>query len=294
MILPDCKVIYCYLATLKEMTAPKTIVLFGIVSLSLFCLASVKNSSMGVRGALLLAGRGLFLLGLSGWLVSVLCLWLRPSSPPAPSHFREVPDEELKQKQELARNVQQKKHSEKVTSYQESVLSPRNESRLRQREERFYRMTGESWKLTQGQQLGEAESPEQLSQEEEGDTPNQQALRRRKLPESATRAPPQPERPVEKRVVVLPEEPPDDADGVVRIAMRCPSGRTVKRKFLKSCNSLVLLDWMLKIGYHPAIYTVCTSYPRCPLDLGRDLTLKDAGIEKDTVLNVEEKDPSMT
>ncbi|KAJ8346357.1 hypothetical protein SKAU_G00277580 [Synaphobranchus kaupii] len=278
------------------MTVSKTIVVFGVVSLSLFCFASVKNSSIGVRGALLLAGRGLFLLGLSSWLVSVLYPWLRPSSPsPPPRNSGEVPDEEVKRKRDLAREEQQKKHSEKATSYQESVLSPRNESRWRQREERFYRMTGEAWKLTQGQPLGEGESPELHSQEEEGsDTPNQQALRRRKLPESATRAPPQPERPREKRVVVLPEEPPDDAEGVVRVALRCPSGRTVKRKFLKSDNSLVLLDWLLKTGYHPAIYTISTSYPRSPLDVGRDLTLEDAGIKMDTVLNVEEKDPSMT
>lgn len=276
------------------MTASKTIVVFGIVSLSLFCFASVKNSNMGVRGALLFAGRGVFLLGLSSWLVSVLYPWLRPSSP-SPRNRREVPDEEVKRKRDLARKEQQKKHLEKATSYEESVLRPRNEFRLRQREERFYRMTGEAWKLTQGQPLGEGESPEPQSEEEEGsDTPNRQAVRRRKLPESATRAPPQPERPVEKRVVVLPEEPPDDAEGVVRVALRCPSGRTVKRKFLKSDNSLILLDWMLKTGYHPAIYTICTSYPRSPLDVGRALTLEDAGIKMDTVLNVEEKDPSMT
>ncbi|KAI1905331.1 hypothetical protein AGOR_G00014990 [Albula goreensis] len=246
------------------MTASKTIVLCGVLSLSLFCLASVKNSTMGLKGALLLAGR--------------------------------VPEEEVKRKRELARKDQQEKHSEKANSYQESVLRPRQESKLKQREERFYRMTGESWKLTQGQPLGEGESPEPQSQDEEGgsDTPNQQAVRRRKLPESATRAPPQPERPVEKRVVTLPEEPADDAEGVVRVALRCPSGRTVQRKFLKSENSLVLLDWLLKTGYHPAIYTVCTSYPRRPLDTGRDLTLADVGIKMDTVLNVEEKDPSMT
>ncbi|KAJ8401881.1 hypothetical protein AAFF_G00374620 [Aldrovandia affinis] len=277
------------------MTASKTIVLFGILSLSLFCLASVKNSNMGVKGALLLAGRGLFLLGLSSWLVSILYPWLRPPSPSPPPDHREVPDEEMKQKRELARKEQQDKHSEKANSYQESVLKPREESKLKKREERFYRMTGAAWKLTEGQPLGEGESPEPLSQEEGGnENPNQQALRRRKLPESATRAPPQPERPQKKRVVVLPEEPADDAEGVVKVALRCPSGRTVQRKFLKSHNSLVLLDWLLKTGYHPALYTVCTSYPRRPLDTGRDLTLEDVGIKMDTVLNVEEKDPSMT
>lgn len=50
-------------------------------------------------------------------------------------------------------------------------------------------------------QEGESQEEEEAEAEGRGnDTPNRQALRRRKLPESATRAPPQPERPVEKRV----------------------------------------------------------------------------------------------
>ncbi|XP_036385519.1 UBX domain-containing protein 8 [Megalops cyprinoides] len=281
------------------MSASRTIVLFAILSLSLFCYASMKSSNMGVKGALLLAGRGLFLLCLSSWLVSVLYPWIRSSSPTPRTH-PEVPEEEVKRKQELARKEQQEKHSEKASSYQESVLKPRQEFRLRKKEEHFYRMTGEAWKLTQGQPLGEGETSEQHSEEEEeaeegdNETPNQKAVRRRKLPESATRAPPPPDPPQPKRVVVLPDEPPEDAEGVVRVALRCPSGRTVRRKFLKSHNSLVLVDWLLKTGYHPAIYTICTSYPRTPLQMGKDLTLEDAGIRMDTVLNVEEKDPSMT
>lgn len=56
----------------------------------------------------------------------------------------------------------------------------------------------------------------------------------------------------------------------------------------------LLLDWMKKSGYHPVLYTLCTSYPRKPLLTAADVSLEDAGILMDTVLNIEEKDPSTT
>lgn len=56
----------------------------------------------------------------------------------------------------------------------------------------------------------------------------------------------------------------------------------------------LLLDWLKKSGYHPALYALCTSYPRKPLLTAADVSLEDAGILGDTVLNVEEKDPSTT
>lgn len=54
----------------------------------------------------------------------------------------------------------------------------------------------------------------------------------------------------------------------------------------------LLLDWIKKSGYPPALYTLCTSYPRTPLLTAADVSLEDAGILMHTVLNVEEKDPS--
>lgn len=52
----------------------------------------------------------------------------------------------------------------------------------------------------------------------------------------------------------------------------------------------VLLDWMMKIGYHPVFYTICTSIPKSYLEPRKDFTLENIGITKHTVLNVEEKD----
>ncbi|MGH0160192.1 UNVERIFIED_CONTAM: hypothetical protein FKN15_038965 [Acipenser sinensis] len=145
----------------------------------------------------------------------------------------------------------------RASTYQENVLQPRQEAKFRKKEEHFYRMTGEAWKLSEGYTLGlDQDSEEGAVLDEEdftSESPNQEVLRRRKLPENATRPPPPLEPPRQKRV---------------------------------------LLDWMLKIGYHPAIYTVCTTYPRRPLEIGKETSLEDTGITSDTVLNVDEKDPS--
>ncbi|XP_031658370.1 UBX domain-containing protein 8 isoform X1 [Oncorhynchus kisutch] len=263
------------------MSSSKTSWLLGTLLISILCFVSWKHSIIDVRGAFLLVGRGLLLLGLSTLMVSYFYPRLRSlfsSNTRSTSEYSE--EEEAKQRQKQAREELQEKHSEKAFSYQESVLRPRQESSMRKKEKRFYRMTGESWKLTDGEQLGEGESLGQSAHGDVDGTPNQEAVRRRKLPESATRLHPKPEVPPQKRVV--------------RVALRCPSGRTIHRRFLKSDSSSVLLDWLLKTGYHPAVYTLCTTYPRQPLIIGKDISMGDAGILTHTVLNVEGKDPSTT
>lgn len=49
---------------------------------------------------------------------------------------------------------------------------------------------------------------------------------------------------------------------------------------------------MTKIGYHTSLYSLFTSFPRRPLEVEGGWSLQDIGITVDTVLNVEEKDPS--
>lgn len=51
---------------------------------------------------------------------------------------------------------------------------------------------------------------------------------------------------------------------------------------------------MMKTGYPPALYTLCTSYPRKTLLMAADVSLEEAGILTDTLLHVEEKEPSVT
>ncbi|XP_062340718.1 UBX domain-containing protein 8 [Osmerus eperlanus] len=268
--------------------------LVGAVSLSLFCCVSWKHSIIGVRGTLILVGRCFLLLGLSCLVVSYLYPRLRSaiSSETPLSQYHE--DDEAKRRQKLVREEQQNNLRDKAHSYQETVMRPRMESSSRKREDRFYRMTGETWKRTEGERLGEGESPELSAQVDINATPNEEAVKKRKLPESATTVHSKRGPPPEKKVVVLPEEPADDAEEVVRVALRCPSGRTVHRRFLKSHSSSILLVWLQKIGYHPTIYTLCTCYPRQPLITGKNVSMEDAGILTHTVLNVEEKYPSTT
>ncbi|XP_066567610.1 UBX domain-containing protein 8 [Amia ocellicauda] len=279
------------------MASARGAALLGGVALLLLCSAALRRSSLGVRGVLLLAGRTLLALGLVSGLVSATSRWLSSRSLPPPQASSAVPEDEVDRKRDVARRELQDQHSARASMYQEAVLRPRQELRVKKKEEDFHRMTGGSWRLTVGQALGGAEDSEGAACADQAgiaDTPNREAVRRRKLPESATRTPTPPPPPRQKRVIVLPDEPPEDAEGAVRVALRCPSGRTFRRTFLTTHSSQVLLDWMLKVGYHPALYAVCTTFPRTALHTGRDLTLAQAGIEKDTVLNVDERDPSTT
>ncbi|XP_065096594.1 UBX domain-containing protein 8 [Paramisgurnus dabryanus] len=267
-------------------------VVFCVV-LAGFCFISWKRSIIGVKDALMLAGRGLILLAICTLMIYIFQRLKSFFSPVC----RELPasplHESTRLKQEQARINQQNKHSEKTSDYAEAVIKPRQNSLHEQKMERYHRMTGETWKLTQGFTVGDETETHDDDDLDINETPIQRAKRRRRL-QTAAGVPIQQEVPKQKMVIVLPDEPQPDTAGVVKIALRCPSGRTIHRRFLKTWSSLLLLDWMKKSGYPPAIYTLCTSYPRKPLLMAEDVNLEDAGILMDTVLNVEEKDPSTT
>nr|KAF6461207.1 UBX domain protein 8 [Molossus molossus] len=170
--------------------------------------------------------------------------------------------------------------------------------KLKKLEERFYRMTGETWKLSNGHKLG---GDEDLVLENESqasfETSNRRAANRRNLPKpstkvSPTRVSPPAEQPTQKEVPDLPEEPSETAEEVVTVALRCPRGSVLRRRFLKSCSSQVLFDWMMNIGYDTSLYSLSTSFPRRPLEVEGGWSLQDIGITVDTVLNVEEKESS--
>ncbi|XP_028828463.1 UBX domain-containing protein 8 [Denticeps clupeoides] len=280
-----------------KMPLSRSSVTLCILSLSFLCFVSWKHSVLGVRDAIVLAGRAFLLLAACSWTGSCLIPWLKTllfTDRAAESAQAPAEDDEARVKQRTSRRAQQEQLAEKVRFHEESVVKPRKESLQRRKEKRFYRMTGEVWKLTQGQKLGEGEPREQDLCADEEQSASQRAARRRKLPETVSPMPVKRDPPQSKRVIILPEEPQANTEGVVKVALRCPSGRTVYRRFLKCHTSTVLLDWMLKTGYHPMIYTVCMSYPRKPLETGPLMTLEDVGIVRDTVLNVEEKDQSTT
>ncbi|XP_036451252.1 UBX domain-containing protein 8 [Colossoma macropomum] len=278
------------------MAAVRGFILAGVFCVSVFCIFSWKYSVIGVQAALQLAGRGLLFLALAAWMVSSLYPKLKSFLFPASPAELENPVDEASSrvKQERARKEQQERHIVKSSAYQEAVLKPRQEAVRKKKEEDFYRMTGQTWKLSQGFTLGEEGETEANTEEDDNETPNQKAARRRKQLETPHQAPVQKELPKEKKIIILPDEPPENTEGVLRIALRCPSGRTLQRRFFKTCSSSVLLDWLHKSGYSPTLYALYTSYPRMPLLTHSALTMEDVGIVTNTILNVEEKDPSTT
>ncbi|XP_038615807.1 UBX domain-containing protein 8 [Tachyglossus aculeatus] len=250
-----------------------------------------EGPAPGLKELVLLGGRCFLFLALLTLAISVASPWL--SSTPSPPVGPTVPNDEKERQQRLVRTEQQEALREQARGYLENVLRPRQESRLKKQEERFYQLTGESWKLTGGHKLGSDEDsvPENANLGP-GNTPNQEALRRRRLPEPPNRPVPPIEQPGAEKVPILPEEPPEQANEVVTVALRGPSGRILRRRFLKSCSSQVLLAWMVRAGYPSSTYTLCTPYPRRALPVEGGRTLEDLGITVGTVLNVEEREPA--
>ncbi|XP_073454554.1 UBX domain-containing protein 8 isoform X2 [Aquarana catesbeiana] len=264
--------------------------IFCLLIISFFILLVSTSRPIGFKEIAFWGGRFILILAF----VTLAINYLTPyfSSFRQTSHSQTVPQDEIDRQQEILRKCQQDSLNKKAREYSEDVLKPREAEKLKKQEETFYRMTGQTWKLTEGHALGEAEeSEDNVDSEDYGvETANEKAIRKRKLPEHVTKPVLKAEQPQPKKVISLPEEPSELEVGVVTIALRCPSGRVYKRRFYKSYSSLVLLDWMMKIGYHPVFYTICTPIPKSYLELRKDLTLENIGITKHTVLNVEEKD----
>ncbi|XP_062870499.1 UBX domain-containing protein 8 [Trichomycterus rosablanca] len=278
------------------MAAKKDFLFVGVLFFFVFCIFSWKYSIIGVKDAVTLAGRALLILAvftwMSSWLFPKIKSYLFPASPATLEGPVEDANALSALKQTKARIEQQHHHTVKSDAYNEAVLKPRQEAVLRRKQEDFYRMTGQSWKLSQGFTLGGEGDLEENP--EKNETPNQEAAKKRKELEMPHRASVQTELPKEKKIIVLPDEPSENEDGVVKIALRCPSGKIIRRRFFKTCSSTVLLDWLHKSGYSPILYSLYTSYPRRPLLMQKDLSITEAGITAHTTLNVEEKDPSNT
>jgi hypothetical protein len=202
-----------------------------------------------------------------------------------PDRYTSLSVEEVQRRQELARQQIQDKHTNKAQSYKERILQPREELRLRKREEKFLQFSSTKWNST-GHKLG-GENWEAVEESRSRD-----AARHRKLPvsrEASTPvAPCTP--PVEKKMPVLPLEPAEGSSGSVCMMLRTLQGTVHKRRFLTSDTAQVLLDYMTLLGYHQKLYTLCTSYPRCSLSCHPDRTLQELGLDRDSILNVELRD----
>lgn len=268
--------------------------IFLLSALPLLCLELRRGiPGLGIKDIILMCGRIFLLLALLTLIISVTTSWLN-SFKSSQVYLKEEEEEEEKneKRQKLVRKKQQEEQVEKASRYIENVLKPHQEMKLKKLQERFYQMTGETWKLSNGHKLG---GDENLVLENESQTSfatsNREAAKRRNLPKPLIKGSPPAEQPMQK-VPDFPEEPPETAKEVVTVALRCPSGNVLRRRFFKSCSSQVLFDWMMKIGYHTSLYSLSTSFPRKPLEVEGGWSLQDIGITVDTVLNVEEKEPS--
>ncbi|XP_067577687.1 UBX domain-containing protein 8 isoform X2 [Pseudorca crassidens] len=240
---------------------------FLLAALPLLCLELQRGiPDLGIKDLILLCGRIFLLLTLLTLIISVTTSWV--NSFKSSQVYLKEEEEKNEKRQKLVRKKQQEAQGEKASRYIENVLKPHQEMKLKKLEERFYRMTGETWKLSHGHKLGGdedlvLESESQTSSE----TSNREAAKRQNLPKPVTKVSPPAEQPTQKEVLDLPEEPPEIAEEV-------------------------LFDWMMKIGYHTSLYSLSTSFPRRALEVERGWSLQDVGITVDTVLNVEEKEQS--
>ncbi|XP_011799924.1 PREDICTED: UBX domain-containing protein 8 isoform X1 [Colobus angolensis palliatus] len=267
------------------MAARGVVGIFFLSAVPLVCLELRRGiPDIGIKDFLLLCGRIFLLLVLLTLIISVTTSWL--NSFKSSQVYLKEEEEKNEKRQKLVRKKQQEAQGEKASRYIENVLKPHREMKLRKLEERFYEMMGEAWKLSSGHKLGGDEGTSQTSFE----TSNREAAKSQNLPKPVTEFPSPAEQPICKEVNDLPTLASQSAPQVVTVALRCPSGNVLRRRFLKSCSSQVLLDWMMRIGYHTSLYSLSTSFPRRPLAVEGGQSLEDIGITVDTVLVLEEKE----
>uniref|UniRef100_A0A250XXH5 UBX domain-containing protein 8 n=1 Tax=Castor canadensis TaxID=51338 RepID=A0A250XXH5_CASCN len=247
---------------------------------------------LGIRDLFLLCGRIFLLLALVTLIISVSTSLLN-SFKSSKVYLKEEEEEENQKRQRLVRKKQQEAQGKKASRYIENVLKPQQEMKLKKKEERFYQMTGETWKLTSGHKLGGTEDLVlENSSQTSFETSSREAAKRRNLPKLLAQVSPPADQPLQEEVPDLPEEPSETVEEAVTIALRCPSGSVLRRRFLKSCSSQVLFDWMMRIGYCTSLYGLFTSFPRRPVKVEGGCSLADVGITVDTALIVEEKEQS--
>nr|XP_055151873.1 UBX domain-containing protein 8 isoform X2 [Symphalangus syndactylus] len=140
------------------------------------------------------------------------------------------------------------------------------------------------------QQEAQGEKGDEGTSQTSLEIPNREAAKSQNLLKPLIEFPSPAEQPTCKEIPDSPEEPSQTAEEVVTVALRCPSGNVLRRRFLKSYSSQVLFDWMTRIGYHTSLYSLSTSFPRRPLAVEGGQSLEDIGITVDTVLILEEKE----
>ncbi|KAL3877448.1 hypothetical protein ACJMK2_035152 [Sinanodonta woodiana] len=237
--------------------------------------------------------RTLLILGFLTFIIQyiVLPLLKRLKTKSTLQQDAQEPEPDIVQKLKQARKTVQEKYSLEAGSYKERILKPREDAKRAQNEKELYRFMGPAWK-GKGNILGGEDTPKSP----DTDNTNRDAAVHRQLPEHtdevrrniASQLKQTSSNIKTKKVIVLPDEPPDGAADSVLVVLRTPIGTKHKRRFLLSNTAQVLLDFMTVIGFHQSAYTIATSYPRQLLGSQADSTLEELGFIHQVVLNIEE------
>ncbi|XP_053388819.1 UBX domain-containing protein 8-like [Mercenaria mercenaria] len=205
------------------------------------------------------------------------------STPEVPEERKQRFEDQRKRNRQCIQN----KTNEKVESYKERILIPREEARRQKQDEELNLIMGHTFRGS-GQQLGEDdEIPDRNSRRE---NINEDARERRRLPPDVVLHRPKPESEPEKkrRVIELPGEPDEEDGECITVTLHTPLDQRKSRRFLSSSPLQAIIDYMTTLGFNEAYYTLTSAYPRKPLTDCSQKTLKQLKFEKRTLLYVEE------
>ncbi|XP_073493056.1 UBX domain-containing protein 8 isoform X4 [Phyllobates terribilis] len=148
------------------MAARSRAVVLCLLLVSFFILLCLRSHPLGLKEIAFWLGRFILILALITFILSVVTPYFNAVRLSGGSQA--VPQQENEHHQEMARKEQQELLSKRASEYSENVLKPRQEEKLKKLEERFYKMTGQTWKLAEGYTLGVIILPEEPSESEGG------------------------------------------------------------------------------------------------------------------------------
>jgi hypothetical protein len=193
----------------------------------------------------------------------------------------------------------------KSASYEEKVVKPREEEKLKRAEEEL-KSVSRHWKLG-GHKLGRLDDESEHLDVTEQDVPlleseedepthqlrfrgvkrsdSQEAAGRRRLnvsqdllSQSSLSSSPQKDS-SRGGDVCEGGEVGEDGDGVVTIAMKLPNQQVVQKKFSQVAKISELYTWLEELGWQTEEFEICSTYPRKHFN-NQELTLSEAGIRE--------------
>lgn len=180
---------------------------------------------------------------------------------------------------------------EKVESYKERILKPREEARRQKQEQELNLVMGHTFR-GHGQFMGSGDEIRHCTSTTEN--VSEDARLHRRLPPDVKlhnpRPEPSPDSLKKQRVIQLPKEPPVDCADAVTVTLHTPLNQRKSRRFLNTSTLQVVLDYMTTLGFSQTYNTLSSSYPRQVLTQHAGKTLKELQFGKRTLLYIEDKE----